>query len=148
MRIVSSHMDLEIHFRFTPRIVGLIPLSLHQTNTSLQIKEVLIMGENPLSLQKLPKETSVLVIKIHFRFTNHLTKINPTLSLSLVGRFTHTRQKKTCILVIKIHFRFTNHLTKIIPTLSLSLVGRFKNTLKRSKWLLAKTFSLIHGKNT
>ena len=51
------------------------------------------MGENPLSLQKLPKETSVLVIKIHFRFTNHLTKINPTLSLSLVGGFKNTLVK-------------------------------------------------------
>ena len=117
MRIVSSHMDLEIHFRFTPRSVDLTPLSLYQTNTSLQIIEVLKMGENPLSLQKLPKETSVLVIKIHFRFTNHLTKPTPTPFTFANRRFLGTHLSKTCILVIKIHFRFTNHLTKIIPTI-------------------------------
>ena len=57
MRIVSSYMNKEIHFRFTPRIVDLTPLSLHQTNTSLQIIKVL-KWENPLSLQN-PKEKRV-----------------------------------------------------------------------------------------
>ena len=92
MRIVSSYMNKEIHFRFTPRIVDLTPLSLHQTNTSLQIIKVLKWGKSTFA-SKSQRKTCILVIKIHFRFTNHMTKIIPTLSLSLVGRFKHIMKR-------------------------------------------------------
>ncbi len=74
-------------------------------------------GRKSTFASKTPKETSVLVIKIHFRFTNHLTKIKPTPFTFASRWFSRTHLSKTCILVIKIHFRFTNHLTKIIPTI-------------------------------